>query len=142
MDNIKSLFVKFFGKLGSKTSHFLYAYLFAILAIIVQALLSPYPEFSNGTDLSLISILFVPIFFPAGLGWFLEKFWLIFINDDTDLSGWLLAGWLVYVVIFLSASLTKNIRMKKVLYFIFVFLLVLNFYGCTTNDWSGYGVGI
>lgn len=140
MENIKSLLVKFFGNLGTKASHFLFAYLLAALAIPIFGIIKDLVGGIVGTSEDFSGIFFglliAPIFFPAGLGAVLTKLWELFSRNSADMLGWLLTGWLAYIVTFLFASYTENMRPRKIWYFIFIFLIVLNFYGCATEEWN------
>jgi len=124
MDNIKSRLVTFFAKPGSKISHFLYTYgLASIVALTILEVRAPAPD---PPIYILFAIVFGWIFLPAGLGW-------LFFVDSNNIFGSLFAGWLVYIAIIYFVTFTKN---KKILYFFFIFFLILNIYGCATEEWN------
>jgi hypothetical protein len=70
-------------------------------------------------DIFLVALLY----FPEGLAWFFK-------NTELKYANWIIIGFSIYLVITAIAVAIKNIRIAKVLYIIFVALLILNFIGC------------
>ena len=75
------------------------------------------------TDFDEVFILLV--FFSAGFGW------PILHQLPEKYAGFSYLGWFVYPAIMVYAVGIKNIRASKIMYLIFILLLILNVGGCT-----------
>ena len=117
MDNNVTFPENVFTHRGPKLLLFVVSYILAVATVLIIS----NPHELDRLDIRIFFIALV--FFPTGFGW------PIFITSDPGTST--IIGWIIYVIMTVSAIATTNSRIAKILYFIFVFLLILNIIGCT-----------
>jgi len=117
MDNKISLSEKVFSKRGYKFLLFLGLYIFVAEVFYVLA------WFIYRFDFNWAILILSPAGFPFGFGWPVFSYQLL-----PPEMGFVI-GWLSYLSITVYSVVTKNSRTAKILYLIFVLLLILNMIG-------------
>ena len=84
--------------------------------------------FAGGSLYTFYILLPAMVIFPAGLI-------AVLIQNFEDLSNWsLVAGWIIYITIIAMGTFTKNRHALKIIYIIFILLLITNVLGCQELD--------
>lgn len=114
MDNKISFLEKVFNKRGYKFLLFLVSYVLAVVVTLIIA------ELLDEDSTSAAMFIGVLLYFPMVIAFVIPSM------DDLSL----IFGWAIYIFITLVAVFVKNRRTAKILYIIFVLLLILNIGGC------------
>ena len=122
MNNETPLSEIVFSKRGYKLLLFVASYILAVLALLLIFSIQG-DNIQSGA--SLIPGLYV---FPVGFVYVLQ---ILFPNSEIHNLGFYI-GWTTYLIITICAVVIRNRRISRILYFIFVLLLILNIYGCTS----------
>ena len=120
MNYITTLVEKIFGYRGRRFLLFLFSYMLAVLVLIAPLIVDPIESVGP------IEGYFIGLFiFPMGFGCPIFN-----ANFPSEGIITLILGWLSYLIITVFA-IAKNNKIAKILYLIFVILLILNIGGCT-----------
>jgi hypothetical protein len=106
---------KIFSKWIYKLLLFVFSYLFAALLA------------SGQVGLNILTLFYGPIWFPSGFTWYFE-------GTKYQYGEGTIIGICAYLIITLSAVVVKHKRPAKILYIIFVILLILNIIGCYNTE--------